>query len=514
MIERRILIGLITSTEFIQQIHAVWDTTLLASAAAQRLATWCIEHYEKYNTAPGRDIEGIYYDQLKTTRISPQLAEEIEQDILPSLSEEYEEGINLNYLLDQTRRYLNERRLARHVDTIHAHLEAGEVSEAERLATTYTPKTTEAGQDIDLSNPATLQRVEKAFTTTAQPVLMYPRQLGAFMNSHLVRGGFVGFMASEKRGKTFWLLDMSLRAVRQKTRVAFFQAGDMTEDQQLRRIAIYLTRKNTLEKYSGVMWQPVRDCIRNQRDTCTRDERECNFGVFTTHSEEQLRAEIDIQTLKEAHSANPDYKPCTNCPLYEQARLGLGTPWIEQVDTGDPLTVDQAITAYENYFIRYNRRFKLSTYPTGTLTVREIKTRLDVWEREDGFVADMIVIDYADLLAVERVMDYRHAQNEIWKCMRNLSQERHALVVTATQADAASYDRDTLTLKNFSEDKRKYAHVTAMFGLNQDRKDREKNIGLMRINELVIREGAFSARNEVRVLQNLQRGRPMLSSMW
>ena len=50
------------------------------------------------------------------------------------------------------------------------------------------------------------------------------------------------------------------------------------------------------------------------------------------------------------------------------------------------------------------------------------------------------------------------------------------LVVTATQADANSYDRTSLKMSNFSEDKRKLAHVTAMYGLNQDPAGREKGI--------------------------------------
>jgi hypothetical protein len=53
-----------------------------------------------------------------------------------------------------------------------------------------------------------------------------------------------------------------------------------------------------------------------------------------------------------------------------------------------------------------------------------------------------------------------------------------------------------------------------MFGLNQDTKFREKKIGLMRINELVIREGEFITSNEITVVQNLKRGRPFIGSYW
>jgi hypothetical protein len=94
--------------------------------------------------------------------------------------------------------------------------------------------------------------------------------------------------------------------------------------------------------------------------------------------------------------------------------------------------------------------------------------------------------------------------------MRSLSQEKHCLVVTATQSDADSYKADLLDMKNFSESKSKYAHVTGMFGLNQ--RPNEKKIGLMRINEIVIREGEFDRASCVHVLQRLQTGRPYLSS--
>ena len=187
---------------------------------------------------------------------------------------------------------------------------------------------------------------------------------------------------------------------------------------------------------------------------------------------------------------------------------------MESVDTGNPLTVKEAQDAVEAFFINNKRRFKLSSHANGTLSIKQIKALLDIWEKQDDFVPDVIVIDYADLLVAEGRVEFRHQQNEIWKGMRNLSQERHCLVLTATQADANSYEQNRLKLKNFSEDKRKYAHVTACYGLNQDTKDREKKIGIMRINEIVIREGDFSNSSEVTVLQKLERGRPFLSSYW
>ena len=127
---------------------------------------------------------------------------------------------------------------------------------------------------------------------------------------------------------------------------------------------------------------------------------------------------------------------------------------------------------------------------------------------------DVILIDYADLLQSDVRDSFRHQQNDIWMKLRGLSQERHCLIITPTQANSKSYEKALQGQSNFSEDKRKYAHVTAMYGLNQDPEGREKKLGLMRINQLVVREGEFSPTNQVYIMQKLQIGRPYLGSFF
>jgi len=167
---------------------------------------------------------------------------------------------------------------------------------------------------------------------------------------------------------------------------------------------------------------------------------------------------------------------------------------------------------YSKFFLKQKKRIKLATYANGTLTMKEVSKLLNTWESKEGFVPDVIIIDYADLLVSDSRQDFRHAQNSIWKDLRGLSQEKHCLVVTATQADANSYEKDTQTLKNFSEDKRKYAHVTAMYGMNKSVDGRDKRVGILRLNELVIREGDFDNTTQVYILQKLAQGRPVLGS--
>jgi archaellum biogenesis ATPase FlaH len=189
-------------------------------------------------------------------------------------------------------------------------------------------------------------------------------------------------------------------------------------------------------------------------------------------------------------------------------------PYLKKYKVKDVLTEDKALSVLEDYFCKKNRGLRISTHANGTLSVEEMKAILNTWEQQDGWVADIIIVDYADLLTTKGNQEERHKQNNIWKALRGLNQETNTLLITATQSDAAAYEQDTLRLKNFSEDKRKYAHVTAFYGLNQDSKGREKNLGVLRINELLLREDGFDANRQVTVLQAMSIGRPILTSYW
>jgi len=513
-IERKIVIGLIASTEYVRQVRDYFNPRLIESSMAKRIAAWCIEFFDKYAEAPGITIIDIYYQKLKRG-LPKEVAEEIEQDILPDLNEEFlKEGLNIPHLIDQTKEFFLEKSIRLHNQQVEALLDEGKTDEAEALAASYHSLVPEKDSSINFQDRSSLEAVEKAFAEAATPLITFPKQLGEFWNHQLVEGGFVALMGSEKRGKTFWLMELAKRGVKCGMPVAFFQAGDMSESAQIRRFCINIAKKSDLEKYCGEMYEPVRDCVFNQRGDCSRPERECDGGIFENMPEKQIRKEITLEDLKQAYEDNPEYKPCWNCKEYKQRHWGAA--WVRKIEVKNPIGINEAKRIWRKFFIRNKRSLMLSTHANGTLTVHKIKSILHKQRKETGFVPRIIIVDYADLLVASSKQDFRHQQNEIWKELRSLSQEEveghFPLVITVTQADADSYTKDLLSLKNFSEDKRKYAHVTAMYGLNQDPFGREKKIGIMRINEIVVREGDFSVNNVIHVLQNLKRGQPFLGS--
>lgn len=510
MIERQIIIALITSTEFHQRLQGKWSPVLIESQTAKRIASWCLEYFNQYSKAPGKDIGTIFYAKAKAG-LPKDIAEEIEQDILPDLSDDFvNQTINVDYVVTEALNYFEERHLLKYNEEGLQLIQSGQLIEARKHALNYKPIANDNSTWVDFSDPTVLNRIEQAFNVSGECLIRYHGALGRFFNEHLCRGKFVGFQASSKRGKTFELIELANRACRQKRNVAFFSAGDMTEGEMFIRESIYLTKKSNKEKYCAEHFEPVADCVLNQLNKCNKEERNCDFGVFEGKNEKYLRNEITLEELKESYEENYDYKPCTFCDDYKTNKLG--TPWVKKIKKVEPLTVQEAKLAFDKFFIRYKRSFKLSSHTAGTLSVKQMKSILAIWRKQDGFIPDVIIVDYADIMIDEVVKDPKERENVIWRDLRGLSQSEKALVISPTQADSDSFDKDTMSKKNFSQDRRKYDHVTAMWGMNQDKNGREKEIGIMRFNELAIREGEGNEKNQVYVLQNLRKGKSYLSS--
>lgn len=291
----------------------------------------------------------------------------------------------------------------------------------------------------------------------------------------------------------------ALYAHNQFCNVAFFQAGDMTEAQQNRRLAISISGKSDQPRYCGKILVPTLDCAFNQDDTCVLKIRTCKTGVLIDPIEHELLSYEDAE----------GYSPCVEC-IRRKLPNYKGAHWWREIEV-EPLEVEEAWENYQKFRNKLNgKRFFLSTHATQTLTVQQINDVLLMQQEIDGFVPDVIIVDYADIMASSRSKEFRHTQNEIWSGLRALAIEKHCLVMTATQADSESNSLKSISLKNFTEDKRKHSHVTMYLGLNQTKK--EKREGIIRVSTLLSRDDEFDSTKEVCVLQSLKIGKPYLGS--
>ncbi len=136
MIERRIISGLINSTEFCQQIKPIWNIALIESTSAKRIATWCWTYFDKYSEAPKQEIETIFFNKAK--QLPKDIAEDIEENILPLLKE----TVNLKYLTEETEKYFSEQRLKLLTGSVQSLITAGEIHQAEKAVVEFKPLST------------------------------------------------------------------------------------------------------------------------------------------------------------------------------------------------------------------------------------------------------------------------------------------------------------------------------------------------------------------------------------
>ncbi|MEM4359797.1 MAG: hypothetical protein QXT45_04655 [Candidatus Bilamarchaeaceae archaeon] len=509
-LERQILLGLLTDKDYITKVAIFWDDSFIKVPEIKWVARWAWEYWENYKEVMGKRVWDRWIQESHHLSRSENSYLEA---LIRSLDLDDRSQLNTDYLYARTADYVKKRWLENHNQKVQELLRQGRVEEAEKLQLHYVPPKLDVKLGVELSDPIAPdvdQDLNRAFEKVS-PLFELPGALGELMNEHLVRGGFIAVMAPEKRGKSWFLLDLAMRAVRHHLKVAYFDTGDMSYLQLLRRIAIYIAQKSDRVSACGARWRSTVDCILHQTDQCSLPEREPSMGAVISHSFANLR-EITpayIQAVREASDTHRDHTPCTAC---KAIRPGI---WRRDIPAVQPLTPEEAKVKVAKWFSHYRGKLKISNHPSGTLTVGQMKKILDSWEKYEGFTPDVIVVDYADLMgAVDSTYeDFRHQQDYIWRGLRSIALERNLLVITATQAAARAYKAKKLDMTHFSEDKRKLAHVSAMFGLSQEPEGVERDVGMIRLTPIVLRDAELPSR-EVGIIQDIKAGRAVLAAFW
>jgi hypothetical protein len=488
-----ILAAVIFDDSFLLELSGFFKPGLFSDEKIDWLVWNSIEYFKIYNTAPRFDLWAILLKGIKEEKIQKDEAPLYEK-LLKKAESANNKGLQIPFLLSEVKTLLKSRSLEQLVGVVDDHLETGKHDEAVQAVETFSYPTTQTTHIIPLQD---MDVVQKALQHKKEPLFSFKGVLGELVNSQLNRDSFIAFMGPEKRGKTWWLFEFAVRAIFSRLNVALFQVGDMSEEQGLSRIFTRLVGKPNIEDFHGTVLVPVFDCLENQDGTCHRDFRKREVRL------------LDANDKKPDWKLRPEgYKPCTACE--SQGMEFLKGTWFKEVEVSSGLTFQDVETISERLLRRtLGRQFRLSTHPNSSVSVSDIDRIIKRWVRE-GFTPDVVVIDYADILAPEKgsQKEFRHIENEKWKAMRRMSQVYNCLVITATQSDSHSYAVEDLSLSNFSEDKRKFGHVTGMLALNQT--PDEKVAGVMRLGWLVLREGEFLTHKQVACLQCLKLGRPYL----
>lgn len=427
---RRVLTGMVTDTTVCARVSGQWPPGGLFDASwANLVGGWCVDHMRKYGQPPNGQLRGAF-DQWAAGKSSDDKVVAAVEKFLRALSdahEKQESSPSSDYLLDVAGRYFNKVRVRGVIEQAEEDLDANDVERAVGRLAGLSRVELGKGSLVKLSEDYDAWR--QAFDADRQVQLIhYPGRLDDFLGSAMVRDALIAFMGPDKSGKSMWLLDAAYRAIRDRHRVAYFEAGDMSQDAVLRRLAQRATRR-------------------------------------------------PIQAKRCKHPTEVDSD---------------GNVKWEYRQFDKELTPSEVFKAIQKV-TRKRDVLRLACYPNSSISVTGISSTLGDWERE-GWVPDLVVIDYADILAPPVGVGETLDQIDVtWKHLRRMSQELHCLVLTATQSNAAAYGKQrVLGRQHFSGRKTKLAHVNGMIGLNVSPEDKKN--GVTRLNWVVKRDGYYNER--------------------
>lgn len=449
--ERLLITNLIVSEPFCRSIMPLFKTSLLKTEYARIVAGWIEDYWLLYKTCPGKDIQNIYQHKKADLRDSEE-AENI-AEFLGRLSRESIEN------------EANEEKPVNNVEyavasaTTYLKIRSLEILR-ENIDGALQDNNVLQGEQL-VANYTRIAipsgegidilknpaKVAAAFMEEEELLFQFPGAMGRIAGK-FNRGDFLAFLAPMKRGKTWHLWNVVECALYAGLKIVLFTM-EMTENQMTRRA-----------------WQSLVGSPREDHTISIPYFEEVGEGRYVIRQRKEDRERVDTSKIADFQKV-----------LRKRFRTG---------------------------------GVKIISFPAYSATMDDIDAAIDNLHFYEGFTADVIVIDYLDIVAPSKGFkgEYRHQIDDIWKRGRRMAQERHALVATVSQSDRTTFNED-VTEANVSEDIRKMAHVTSMVGLNQTKEEKEK--GIMRLGQLALREGT-AVFDQAVVLYNFEIGRAALDS--
>lgn len=444
--EKDLLIGLITSDRFCQEIIPVLIPRQLEIEYARILAGWIKDYFDKYKAAPQRNIMKLY--RARIDEISDESLQENILAFIKNLDENYDEKkiSNVEFSINQSINYLKKRSLNDLVENMSANLSIDDVDKVESLLTKY--KCVEPSETSGISLLHGSENIINSFLNESTLLFEVDGAFGKVLGK-VHREDFIAFLAPMKRGKSHALLNMGIEAMKNGLKVLFISL-EMSQEEMIKRA-----------------WTSLSGQLPEDKD-------DIDYPYFAENDESDKKWKIEHKKISRKAVSIADV---------EKKQKNM----IRMFRGGD---------------------IRIISAPAYSWSVEKVDIEIEKLSQKDGYNPDVIIIDYADILAPSEKGEYRNQLDGIWKRLRGLAQRRKAVVFTATQSTREGLSTD-VTAQSIAEDIRKLAHVTCMVALNQSKVEKEQKV--MRLSQIAIREGSPETKDAL-ILQCYDIGRFCLDS--
>jgi hypothetical protein len=489
-IENKIITGIITNTAFARKIIPSLRSEYFSTPYASIVFDWCKEYFKTYQDSPSKHIQDIYEDHKS---ILDEVNANLIANFLSRLSGNYESSGNFNadYLYDQSMEHIEAKAIKITAERALAYLEKGKLDKARNEFLNHKKISQDCATWVNPFDPKFIRETFYEEEQGTDNVFIFPGALGKMSGWHK-RGWLVSVLAPKKRGKSFLLMEMAYRAFLNRKKVMIFSL-EMSE----KRIEKRLLRRITAEgKFDGEYLYPCFDCYHNQSGSCKKVQRTNRIALLNSEGN------------KPPFDKSMRYRPCTACRGDKDFQVAT---WYE-VKRRSKQSVERSVRKAKALTRMYGDNMRLKSFPAGTASINDLKSILDSLEYTEGWVPDCIVVDYADILKPidARIFDERAKSNESWVGMKGMADQRHCLVITATQGNKRSIESKNIKQTDYSEDIRKGAHIDLGYGISQT--PEEKFESVMRVGVLEHRDEDASEYQQALILQQRGVGQVLLDS--
>ena len=166
--------------------------------------------------------------------------------------------------------------------------------------------------------------------------------------------------------------------------------------------------------------------------------------------------------------------------------------------------LDKSIAAMFNIKKFRKGKLKVKKYPTKTITVNTIRALLDQLKAVEGFVPDVLIIDYGMLIKpTVNFSDKRSGIESVYEDIRALADDYNCAVWTAAQGNRAALSKKIVTMADLAECFAIANTADVMICLCQTKKEKAK--GDMRLFLAKIRDNADSLVLKGKILYETKR---------
>ena len=394
---------------------------------ARTVISWVLDYYKKFKQAPKDNITSIY--RTRCDEIQDEALKELILNYIQELGKNEIQINNEDYLVDKGKDFIDYKALKIYTQELNACLETRSMDKARKVQQEYKKINTVELNEVSLLSLSDKTIIENALTQEEKILFTLPEALNKVVGN-IHRNDFIAILAPPKRGKSFALQYLAIQALKQRLNVIF--------------VSMEMTREEVIQRMWKALWGSESGLIKDGMYETSR-------FIEDTSEEGKYRSElVDVNVKNKAKSVQS-----------LQKRLRTNNAY-----TGD---------------------IRIIAYPRFSASVKQITDRIDELIN-DGFVPDVVIIDYADITTpIGGGSELRNQIDEIWKYLGGYATKMHCAVITASQTNRGGMSSSSVEAESIGENFKKIAHITSMVSLEQTRKMKEEH--LMRVRNIAIRNG-------------------------